>query len=105
LTSKARRETFGSGAIKTALFMVLACGPCLVGRAFAQAKEREVPAEQFIAGDALRIDIPADTGSILKGVYPIDGQGMADLPITGRVVVAGKNRANLEQYLAGIWAP
>jgi protein involved in polysaccharide export with SLBB domain len=70
-----------------------------------QAKEREVPKEDFLAGDAIRIDIPADTGSVLKGTYPIDGQGMADLPITGRIVIAGKNRANIEQYLAGIWAP
>jgi protein involved in polysaccharide export with SLBB domain len=69
------------------------------------AKEREVPKEEFISGDAIRIVIPADTGSVLKGVYPIDASGMADLPIAGRVVVAGKNRQNIEQYLAGIWAP
>lgn len=73
---------------------------------FAQSgKEREVPKEQFLAGDAIRIDIPADTGSVLRGVYPIDGSGMADLPIAGRVVVAGKDRQNIEQYLAGLWAP
>jgi protein involved in polysaccharide export with SLBB domain len=70
-----------------------------------QAKERSVPQEEFLPGDAIRIVIPADTGSVLKGVYPIDGQGMADLPIAGRVVVAGKTRPNIEQYLAGLWAP
>lgn len=70
-----------------------------------QAKQREVPKEEFIAGDAIRVVVPADTGSVLKGVYPIDATGMADLPIAGRVVVAGKNRQNIEQYLAGIWAP
>lgn len=70
-----------------------------------QAKERSVPREEFLAGDAIRILIPADTGSVLKGVYPIDGQGMADLPIAGRVVVAGKTRENIEQYLEGLWAP
>lgn len=86
-------------------------GLCLLtaaaGSASAQSKgkEREVPREEFLAGDAIRIDIPADTGSVLKGVYPIDGSGMADLPIAGRVVVAGKNRENIEQYLAGLWAP
>jgi protein involved in polysaccharide export with SLBB domain len=78
--------------------------PALSGSA-AQAKEREVPREEFVAGDAIKILIPADTGSVLKGIYPIDGSGMADLPITGRVVIAGKNRQNIEQYLAGIWAP
>lgn len=71
----------------------------------AQAKDREAPREEFLAGDAIQILIPADTGSVLKGVYPIDGTGMADLPIAGRVVIAGKNRLNIEQYLAGIWAP
>lgn len=75
----------------------------LIGNA--QAKEREAPREEFLAGDAIQILIPADTGSVLKGVYPIDGTGMADLPIAGRVVIAGKNRQNIEQYLAGIWAP
>lgn len=68
-------------------------------------KEREVPAEEFLAGEAVRIDIPTDTGSVLKGVYPIDGMGMADLPVAGRIVVAGKNRPNVEKYLADIWAP
>lgn len=86
-------------------------GLCLLSAAaegpYAQAgsKERPVPVEEFFAGDAIRIDIPADTGSVLEGVYPIDGSGLADLPIAGRVVVAGKNRQNIEQYLAGLWAP
>lgn len=88
-----------------AAFLLLALGPSLESAPRAQAKEREVPREDFLAGNAVRIDIPADTGSVLKGTYPIDGQGMADLPITGRVVLAGKSRANIEQYLAGIWAP
>jgi protein involved in polysaccharide export with SLBB domain len=78
----------------------LAAIPCR-----ADAKERSVPREEFLAGDAIRIEVPADTGSVMDGVYPIDGQGMADLPIAGRVVVAGKTRANIEQYLVGLWAP
>lgn len=73
--------------------------------AHGQAKERAVPKEEFLAGDAVCILIPADTGSVLKGVYPIDGQGMSDIPIAGRVVVAGKTRENIEQYLEGLWAP
>src|SRR3954471_14897418 len=63
----------------------LAAIPCR-----ADAKERSVPREEFLAGDAIRIEVPADTGSVMDGVYPIDGQGMADLPIAGKVVVAGK---------------
>jgi protein involved in polysaccharide export with SLBB domain len=83
------------------LLSAAAESPC----AQAGSKERPVPIEEFFAGDAIRIDIPADTGSVLEGVYPIDGSGLADLPIAGRVVVAGKNRQNIEQYLAGLWAP
>lgn len=83
--------------------MCMLSAPILIGNA--QAKDREGPREDFLAGDAIQILIPADTGSVLKGVYPIDATGMADLPIAGRVVIAGKNRQNIEQYLAGIWAP
>ena len=85
------------------LCMSMLSAPIFIGNA--QAKDREAPREDFLAGDAIRILIPADTGSVLKGTYPIDGTGMADLPIAGRVVIAGKNRQNIEQYLAGIWAP
>jgi protein involved in polysaccharide export with SLBB domain len=83
--------------------MCLLSAPIFIGNA--QTKDREGPREDFLAGDAIQILIPADTGSVLKGVYPIDATGMADLPIAGRVVIAGKNRQNIEQYLAGIWAP
>jgi protein involved in polysaccharide export with SLBB domain len=86
------------------LLLLLLCGPAAL-TCRAEAKERSVPREEFLAGDAVRISVPADTGSVLKGVYPIDGQGMADLPIAGKVVVAGKTRANIEQYLEGLWAP
>jgi len=83
---------------------LLLSGPAAVS-CRAQAKERSVPRGDSPAGDAIRIAVPADTGSVLKGVFPIDGQGMADLPIAGKVVVAGKTRQNIEQYLEGLWAP
>jgi hypothetical protein len=86
-----------------AICLALGLTPALAEKA--HAKDREVPREEFLAGDAIRVVIPADTGSVLKGIYPIDATGMADLPIAGRVVVAGKSRQNIEQYLAGIWAP
>lgn len=73
--------------------------------AVAAGKERSVPPEQFLAGELIRIEVPADTGAPFDTVYAIDGEGMADLPIAGRIVVAGKSRQNIEQYLAGIWAP
>jgi protein involved in polysaccharide export with SLBB domain len=77
----------------------------LAGSALPAGKERSVPPEQFLAGECIRIDVPADTGTLFDTVYAIDGEGMADLPIAGRIVVAGKSRQNIEQYLAGLWAP
>ncbi|HKP97274.1 MAG TPA: hypothetical protein VJ385_16110 [Fibrobacteria bacterium] len=105
MKSTFRNDPAGFSPRLFAACMALALLPCITGGTAQAAKEREVPREDFLAGDAIRILIPADTGSVLKGVYPIDGSGMADLPIAGRVVVAGKNRQNIEQYLAGLWAP
>jgi protein involved in polysaccharide export with SLBB domain len=102
-----RSHSPASGApspLLSAIFAICILAPGLSGPG-AWAKERESPREDFLAGDAIKILIPADTGSVLKGIYPIDATGMADLPIAGRVVVAGKSRQNIEQYLAGIWAP
>jgi len=86
------------------LSALTALGP-LALPVFSAGKERAVPKEDFLAGEAMRIDVPADTGSPFDTVYAIDGAGMADLPVAGRIVVAGKTRANIEQYLAGLWAP
>jgi protein involved in polysaccharide export with SLBB domain len=83
------------------IFLLLAAIPA----AAKDSKPREVPPEQFLAGEALLVQVPVDTGSFLNGFYPIDAAGLADLPITGRIVVAGKTRQNIEQYLGGIWAP
>ena len=85
----------------TSLFALLA----IAAAALAAGKERDVPPEQFLAGEAIRIDIPADTTTLFDTVYAIDGEGMADFPIAGRIVVAGKTRQNIEQYLSGLWAP
>lgn len=76
-----------------------------MGAAEGAGNARAVPAEQFLAGECIRISIPADTLSPFDTVYAIDGEGMADLPIAGRIVVAGKSRQNIEQYLASLWAP
>jgi protein involved in polysaccharide export with SLBB domain len=73
--------------------------------AAAAGKERAVPAEQFLSGECIKIEIPADTSTLFDTVYAIDGQGMADLPIAGRIVVAGKSRQNIEKYLGELWAP
>ncbi|HLP41653.1 MAG TPA: polysaccharide biosynthesis/export family protein [Fibrobacteria bacterium] len=87
--------------IQRAFLLALAAAAALS----AAGKERDVPEQQFLPGEAIRIDIPADTSTLFDSVYAIDGEGMADLPIAGRIVVAGKTRENIEQYLSGLWAP
>ncbi len=56
--------------------------------------------ERFKAGQALSIKVPLDTGSILKGGYPIDSSGYVEIPVLGRLFVAEKTRGELETYLA-----
>ncbi len=91
-------------AVTCALFFAFAAW-LAASPAGAAGKERSVPEEQFLSGECIRIWIPADTGTTFDTVYAIDGQGMADLPIAGRIVVAGKNRLNIEKYLGELWAP
>ncbi len=61
--------------------------------------------ENFQIGEAMRIDVPADPESFLNGVYPLDAMGMAELPIVGKIVIAGKTRQNVETYLGNVWTP
>ena len=56
--------------------------------------------ETFSAGGALTIEVPLDTAGIIKGGYPIDSAGYADLPVVGRVLVDGKTQNDVETYLA-----
>jgi protein involved in polysaccharide export with SLBB domain len=56
--------------------------------------------ERFKAGQALSIKVPLDTGSILKGGYPIDSSGYVEIPVLGRLFVAEKTRGELETYLS-----
>jgi protein involved in polysaccharide export with SLBB domain len=57
--------------------------------------------ERFVAGEALTLDVPLDTAAFLRGGYPIDSAGYADIPIVGRIYVAGKTRTEVEEYLGG----
>lgn len=56
--------------------------------------------ETFSAGAALTIEVPLDTAGLIKGGYPIDSAGYADLPVVGRVFVSGKTQDEVETYLA-----
>lgn len=56
--------------------------------------------ERFVAGNALTIDIPLDTAGVVRGGYPIDSAGFADLPILGRVQVDGRTQEEVEAFLS-----
>lgn len=56
--------------------------------------------ERFVSGEAMLLDVPLDSTSILKGGYPIDSSGFADLPVLGLLEVGGKTRTEVEEYLA-----
>lgn len=53
----------------------------------------------FSAGDALQISIYPDTGSFLNGIYPIDENGVADLPVIGMLKVTDTPPLELERRL------
>lgn len=56
--------------------------------------------EVFVAGQAMSVSIPLDTGSFLNGGYAIDSAGFADLPVLGKIQVAGHMRSQVEEFLA-----
>jgi Polysaccharide biosynthesis/export protein len=55
--------------------------------------------EIFKAGEALVLEAPADTASFLNSGYAIDSEGYVDLPILGRVLVAGQTREVVQTFL------
>jgi protein involved in polysaccharide export with SLBB domain len=53
----------------------------------------------FKAGDALKITVLPDTTSFPSGLYPIDGEGYADLPVLGYMKVSQMTSNQLEDTL------
>jgi protein involved in polysaccharide export with SLBB domain len=53
----------------------------------------------FVAGEALHVDVPLDSAAFITGGYAIDSAGYTELPVVGRLHVAGKTRDDLETYL------
>jgi protein involved in polysaccharide export with SLBB domain len=60
----------------------------------------EPRSQRFVAGEALTIDVSLDTAGIVRGGYPIDSAGYADIPIVGRVQVEGRTQEEVETFLA-----
>ncbi|MDB5103948.1 MAG: Polysaccharide biosynthesis/export protein [Fibrobacteres bacterium] len=57
--------------------------------------------ETFVAGEAMYIQIPLDTAAFINGGYAVDSAGFVDLPVLGRLDVAGRTRDQVEGYLSG----
>ena len=56
--------------------------------------------ERFQAGDALRISAYPDSGGFPNGIYTIDGDGYADLPLIGLTSVSNLTPRQVELFLA-----
>ncbi len=71
-----------------------------MGEAGAQATLVTAPSDdRFVPGEAIRLEVPLDTGSFLNGGYPIDSAGFAEVPVIGRVLVGGRTRGEVEEFL------
>lgn len=55
---------------------------------------------RLASGEALRIQVPADSAAPLNGFYAIDLAGFADLPIVGRMQVGGRTPGEVETALS-----
>lgn len=71
-----------------------------VGRTQAQGAEAAPQDVRFKAGEAIILNIPLDTGSVLNGGYPIDEAGYVDIPVAGKFKVSGRKRQDVEDFLA-----
>lgn len=82
-------------------FLVLSLA---LGALHAPSRAAALPTEprmqRFVAGNALTIEIPLDTAGLIRGGYPIDSAGFADLPVVGRVLVADRTQDEVETFLA-----
>jgi polysaccharide export outer membrane protein len=83
-----------------ALFLVAAALGAVAVSAHAAALPTAPREERFVAGNALTIDVPLDTAGIIRGGYPIDSAGYADLPIVGRVQIEGRTQEEVETFLS-----
>jgi hypothetical protein len=101
----------GKSALTQLLLRVLP--PILLPLSASVAKPAPVPAAQGIrevtpllqplrlaSGEALRIQVPADSAAPLNGFYAIDLAGFADLPIVGRLQVGGRTPGEVETALS-----
>ncbi|MFP4015256.1 MAG: polysaccharide biosynthesis/export family protein [Chitinispirillaceae bacterium] len=58
----------------------------------------------FRAGDAMKIQVFPDTMGFPNGLYFIDSDGHADLPVVGRIPVVGRSEEEITEFLKTEWA-
>lgn len=56
--------------------------------------------DRFTAGEALIVEVPGDTSSLVNGIYTIDRYGYIDLPIMGQVQVTNRSRYYVQEVIA-----
>lgn len=59
----------------------------------------------FRPGDGVYINTYPDTSSFLNGVFPIDGSGNIELPVSGKVNLTGMSVKGFTDYLKSTFAP
>jgi Polysaccharide biosynthesis/export protein len=80
--------------------LLAACLVFLADQTRAEGLPTALHDETFVAGEAMIIDAVIDSTSGLNGGFAIDSAGYADLPILGRVMVAGQTRETVQQVLS-----
>lgn len=56
--------------------------------------------DHFVAGEALFIQIAADSSSLFNGAFPVSRDGFADFPILGKVYVLDQTPTQLATFIA-----
>lgn len=99
-----RRSSVTSGILAACLLILasarMAHAADPVAPESAKPSQAALLEERFVAGEALTLDVALDTGAFLKGGYPIDSAGFVEFPVVGKVPVAGKTRAEVEEFLS-----
>jgi protein involved in polysaccharide export with SLBB domain len=89
-----------------ALTLFISCTPRAVHTA-GETQRDKTGQQRAILADAIRISVPLDDSSFLNGIYPIDDNGNALIPILGQIQIRNKTidslanevRSYLEQYM------
>jgi protein involved in polysaccharide export with SLBB domain len=93
-------STLSSAGASPFAALILLFGLLLAPGALRAQDSLGLPEEKFVAGEALTLQVALDTLAFLNGGYAIDSTGYTDLPVLGRLFVAGRTRDDFEKYLA-----